>query len=128
MVVARSIYIDGMTAKTFLRITLTLKKVGVRRHYRGYNIGITTHTSIYKNILNEQANYYVALGTPLNKKAKATASQLTTDNALEMIFNEYSYLAKQTLPKSSNTNMPNLAKKIGTLLSSFLNGFIVKCW
>ena len=25
-----------MTAKTFLRITLTLKKVGVRRHYRGY--------------------------------------------------------------------------------------------
>lgn len=36
MVAARSIYIDGMTAKTFLRITLTLKKVGVRRHYRGY--------------------------------------------------------------------------------------------
>lgn len=55
-----------------------------------YNIGITTHTSIYKNILNEQANYYVALGTPLNKKAKATAIQLTADNALEIIFNEYS--------------------------------------
>ena len=55
-----------------------------------YNIGITTHTSIYKNILNEQANYYVALGTPLSKKAKATVIQLTADNALEMIFNEYS--------------------------------------
>ena len=47
-----------------------------------YNIGITTHTSIYKNILNEQANYYVALGTPLSKKAKATVIQLTADNAL----------------------------------------------
>ena len=55
-----------------------------------YNIGIITHTSIYKNILNEQANYYVTLGTPLNKKSKATAIQLTADNALEMIFNEYS--------------------------------------
>lgn len=42
------------------------------------------------NILNEQANYYVALGTPLSKKAKATVIQLTADNALEMIFNEYS--------------------------------------
>lgn len=55
-----------------------------------YNIGIIAHTSIYKNILNEQASYYVALGTPLNKKAKAVAIQLTSDNALEMIFNEYS--------------------------------------
>lgn len=55
-----------------------------------YNIGIITHTSIYKNILNEQANYYVVLGTPLNKKARATAIQITADNALEMIFNEYS--------------------------------------
>lgn len=55
-----------------------------------YNIGIINHTSIYKNILNEQANYYVALGTPLNKKAKANSIQLTADNALELIFNEYS--------------------------------------
>lgn len=55
-----------------------------------YNIGIIAHTSIYRDILNGQANYYAALGTPLNKKSKAAAIQLTVDNALKMIFNDYS--------------------------------------
>ncbi len=54
-----------------------------------YNIGIITHTSIYKSILSKQANYYIALGTPLNKKTKATNIQLTADNALELIFDDY---------------------------------------
>lgn len=72
-----------------------------------YNIGIIAHTSIYRDILNGQANYYAALGTPLNKKSKATAIQLTVDNALKMIFNDYSgnpikKAIDQVLEKSRN--------------------------
>jgi hypothetical protein len=55
-----------------------------------YNMGINTHASIYKNILNEQANYQVSLGMPLNKKAKSNSISITAENALELIFNEYS--------------------------------------
>lgn len=72
-----------------------------------YNIGIIAHTSIYRDILNGQANYYAALGTPLNKKSKAAAIQLTVDNALKMIFNDYSgdpikKAIDQALEKSRN--------------------------
>ena len=38
----------------------------------------------------ERLALLLSLDTPLSKKAKATVIQLTADNALEMIFNEYS--------------------------------------
>lgn len=82
-----------------------------------YNIGFTTHTSIYKSILNEQANYYVALGTPLNKNAKATAIQLTADNALEMIFNDYS---GNPIKKPLTTHLRKSAMSITIQMSSLL--------
>ena len=55
-----------------------------------YHIGLLNHSSIYRNILSEEANYYVTLGMPINRKARTTNIQLTEDNALKLIFNEYS--------------------------------------
>lgn len=36
MIIAKNFNIDGVKAKPYLKISLTLKKVGIRRHYKGY--------------------------------------------------------------------------------------------
>lgn len=55
-----------------------------------YHIGLLNHSSIYRNILSAEANYYVTLGMPVNKKEKPSNIQLTEENALLFIFNGYS--------------------------------------
>ena len=55
-----------------------------------YHIGLLNHTSIYKNICIEEAEYYVSLGIPLNGNGKQTAIAISEDNALKLIFNGYS--------------------------------------
>lgn len=55
-----------------------------------YNNDIISNSSIYKHLLNNQASYQVALGTPFNKKEKNRSIAITSDNAMELIFNKYS--------------------------------------
>lgn len=55
-----------------------------------YHIGLLNHSSIFRNILSEEANFYITLGMSMNKKVKPTNIQLTADNALQLIFNGYS--------------------------------------
>jgi hypothetical protein len=55
-----------------------------------YHLGFLNHSSIYRNILSEEANYYVTLGMSMNKKVKPTNIQISEDNALQLIFHNYS--------------------------------------
>lgn len=56
-----------------------------------YHMGILNNASIYSNICNDEANYYQKLGVQLTKpKAKQTEIPITSDNAIDLIFNGYS--------------------------------------
>lgn len=55
-----------------------------------YHLGLLDHSSIYRKILSEEANYYVTLGMSMNKKNKPSNISITENNALQIIFNDYS--------------------------------------
>lgn len=56
-----------------------------------YNIGMSDHQSIYKDIINEEMKYYTRLGVDLKKNNKKVTNKLVdSENALSLIFNGYS--------------------------------------
>ena len=55
-----------------------------------YHMGLMNHQSIYKNITDEEMGHYIKLGVTLIGKKKQDNISLTTDNALDLIFNGYS--------------------------------------
>ncbi len=56
-----------------------------------YHFGLLSHQSIYHDIICEQSKYYEKLGFSLKiKKHKIEAKTISSDNALDFIFNGYS--------------------------------------
>ena len=87
-----------------------------------YRIGFLNHNSIYKNILSEEASYYVSLGMPMNKKVKAKAIQLTEDNALQLIFNGYNgNMVKKAVDRALNNSKVNDVQPSSQLTENVLS-------
>lgn len=77
-----------------------------------YNRGIFNHSSIYKDILNQQVEHYVELGQPLkSNNSKFDNKELTPENALSLIFNGYAGVefkkAVKSLIKSNSEQQSN---------------------
>lgn len=78
-----------------------------------YNRGMFNHSSIYKDILNQQVEHYVKLGHPLKKSnnSKFDNTELTAENALSLIFNGYAGVefkkAVKSLIKNNSEQHPN---------------------
>lgn len=55
-----------------------------------YHMGLMHHSSIYKNIIDEELSHYIKLGVSLVNKKRQEKISLTLENALDLIFNGYS--------------------------------------
>lgn len=54
-----------------------------------YVIGMYRHSSIYKEIINSQINYRIALGQSNSKNRKFNSVSITQENAIALLFNNY---------------------------------------
>jgi hypothetical protein len=77
-----------------------------------YHFDMLNHESIYRDILSKEMDYYKTLGVPFDKKAKQTIIQITNDNALKLIFNEYNgNFVKKAIDKVAKKNKSDTENK-----------------
>lgn len=75
-----------------------------------YNLGILNHSTIYKDILNSQAYYHLIMCGSFSKKGKIESKPITVENALELIFNNYSgNIVKKAIDSAIEDNEENEA-------------------
>lgn len=81
-----------------------------------YNLGITNHQSIYRDISRQENSYLLKLGFDPKNKRKQKVVQITLENALDIIFNCYSgNIIKKAIDKVVHSKLDKKQEQAMTL-------------